>query len=121
MSNSWLLERALERQRGALEAGLDALGHADLRSARRMASTAAPSDAPGARLKETVTTGNWSWCAMASVAGLLTIVATAFSGTCWPPLAGHVHLFERGEPVGNSGACSSTTRYWSALGEDGGD
>ena len=30
-----------------------------------MCSTAAPSDAPGARLKDSVTTGNWLWWLMA--------------------------------------------------------
>jgi len=32
--------------------------------ARLMASTAAPSDAPGARLNDSVTAGNWPSCAM---------------------------------------------------------
>ena len=48
-----------ERERRALEGRADAGGHADAAvSAFSMASTAAPSEAPGARLKETVVAGN---------------------------------------------------------------
>src|SRR5438034_775912 len=34
------------------------------RAAPLMASTASPSEAPGARLNEIVTAGNWPWCAI---------------------------------------------------------
>src|ERR1700749_2589821 len=49
------------------------------------ASTASPSDAFGARLKERVTTGNWPWCSMAMGAVRVSMVLKELSGTC-PPL-----------------------------------
>ena len=57
------------------------------RSADEMMLTASPSAAPGARLKESVTEGNCSWCAIASGAVVRVIWAKAESGTCvfdWP-------------------------------------
>ena len=52
---------------------------------RFTAFTASPSEAPGARLKESVTTGNWPWW--------FTVMGTAFSSTrlkalsgTWPPV-----------------------------------
>src|SRR4051794_30949186 len=50
--------------------------------ARATASTASPSDAPGARLKLSVTDGNCAWCVIASGAVLRSIVAIADKGTC---------------------------------------
>ena len=61
--------------------------HADLASApRRMASTASPSEAPGARLKETVVAGNWPRRSICSGAVCSSKVAIADSGTCLPPV-----------------------------------
>ncbi len=53
------------------------------------ASTASPSDAFGARLKESVITGNWPW--WLTVMGALVICrwVKALSGT-WPPLGNAV-------------------------------
>ncbi len=52
-------ERRAERERRALEAELRARGHAELLLADSIASTASPSEAPGARLNEIVAAGNW--------------------------------------------------------------
>ena len=49
-----------------------------------MRSTAWPSAVPGARLKETVTAGNWPWWLMVSGATLLLNLATVLIGTCAP-------------------------------------
>ena len=50
-----------------------------------MARTAWPSEAPGARLKESVTAGNWPWWLMASGAVLGAKRVKALSGT-WAPV-----------------------------------
>ena len=47
--------------------------------------TASPSDVPGARLNETVTTGNCPWWLMASGALAVSMVVNAPSGTAPPP------------------------------------
>ena len=52
-------------------------------SAALIWSTAAPSDAPGARLNEIVVTGNCFRCEICSGDGLTTKLATEFSGV-WP-------------------------------------
>ncbi len=52
--------------------------------AATMASTAWPSEAPGARLKEMVVAGNWLSRSSLSGAVRSSKVATADSGTCLP-------------------------------------
>ena len=53
-------QRGLERLRGALERALQRERRAELRCGScRSPSTASPSAAPGARLNEIVTAGNW--------------------------------------------------------------
>ena len=52
--------------------------------AATMASTAWPSDAPGARLKEMVVAGNWLSRSSRSGAVRCSKVAMADSGTCLP-------------------------------------
>src|SRR5574337_1580475 len=52
-----------------------------------IASTAAPSDAPGARLNDTVADGNCPTWLIASAAGCSTTAATDASGTCTVPVA----------------------------------
>ena len=52
-----------------------------------MTSTAAPSDTPGARLKETVTAGNWPWWLTRSGVARSSMVVKVESGTCPPPAA----------------------------------
>src|SRR5579862_2157874 len=54
-------------------------------STRFTAFTASPSEASGARLKESVTTGNWPWWLMVMGALVSSIFVKAESGTC-PPL-----------------------------------
>ena len=55
-------QRVLKRLRGALEARLDARREADLAARPAwIAFTASPSETPGARLNESVTTGNCPW------------------------------------------------------------
>ena len=49
------------------------------------AVTASPSEAPGARLKESVTTGNWPWWFTVMGAFISSTWVKAASGTC-PPL-----------------------------------
>ena len=51
-----------------------------------IASTASPSAYRGARLKDSVTDGNWPWWLMVSGATFSVKRATALSGT-WTPLA----------------------------------
>src|ERR1700733_3753913 len=48
---------------------------------RLTASTAWPSEEPSATLKDTVTTGNWPWCAMVSGEGFISKCVNAESGT----------------------------------------
>ena len=82
-------QQRLLRQRGlkglgrALEAGLDA-GRQVRGPAwpARWPSTASPSETPGARLKESVTTGNWPWWLTASGAVPVSMRVKALSGTC---------------------------------------
>jgi len=50
-----------------------------------MPSTAWPSEAPAARLKDTVAAGNWPWCDSDSTAGRWVMRATVESGT-GPPV-----------------------------------
>src|SRR5204863_8202777 len=52
------------------------------RSADAMMLTASPKASPGVRLKESVTEGNCSWCAIASGAVMRVIWAKAESWTC---------------------------------------
>ena len=55
-------QRILERRGRALEAGLDARAACRSRcSALLIAFTASPSETPGARLNDSVTTGNCPW------------------------------------------------------------
>src|SRR5271156_1139499 len=49
--------------------------------ARLTASTACPREEPSATLKDTVTTGNWPWCAMVSGEGFISKCVKAESGT----------------------------------------
>src|ERR1700742_1285063 len=49
--------------------------------ARLTASTAWPSEEPSATLKDTVTTGNWPWCAMVSGEGFISKWVNAERGT----------------------------------------
>ncbi len=49
-----------------------------------MALTAAPSEAPGCRLKESVTAGNCPWWTMVRGASSVFKLAKALSGTAWP-------------------------------------
>ncbi len=81
-------------------------------SAALMASTAAPSDAPRARLNEMVADGNWPWWLTTSEPGCSTTVAKAPSGTCWPPLEATRRSYSDCGPSCNCGSASSTTRYW---------
>ena len=76
---------AAEGLGGPLEAGLDAGGQPELGAARSIARTASPSEAPGARLKDTVTTGNCPWWLTES--GVLDVWTRvkAPSGTGPPP------------------------------------
>src|SRR5215472_15772377 len=59
--------------------------------ARFTASTAAPSDEPGARLKESVTTGNWPWWLTVIGADWKSTWVNAESGTC-PPVGNTVEV-----------------------------
>ena len=52
-----------------------------------MAATASPSERPGARLKDSVTEGNWSWWLIVSGATELSLRVKAESGTIWPEAA----------------------------------
>ena len=61
-------------------------GRPSSRVTRSMDFTAAPSDTPGARLKETVTAGNWPWWLTASAAACCSMLASVDSGT-WPQAA----------------------------------
>src|SRR5215208_3377450 len=54
-------------------------------STRWSALTASPREAPGARLKDSVTTGNWPRCWMEIGAELSSTRDSRFRGTC-PPL-----------------------------------
>src|SRR5215469_16116568 len=47
-------------------------------------SIASPSEALGARLNDSVTTGNWPWCVIAIGTALVSSRENALSGT-WPP------------------------------------
>ena len=49
-----------------------------------IALVALPSDSPGARLNEIVTTGNCPWWLMASRAGIVSKWLKVESGTCCP-------------------------------------
>ena len=49
------------------------------------AFTASPSEASGARLKESVTTGNWPWWFTVIGTEVISTWLNALSGT-WPPL-----------------------------------
>src|SRR4249920_2011170 len=57
-------------------------GRSSLASSALIASTAAPSEAPGARLNDTVADGNCATWLIASATGRSTIRATADNGTC---------------------------------------
>ena len=82
------------------------------RMARPMAFTASPSATPSPRLKESVTAGNWPWWFTLSAVVLWLTVAIAPSGTC-PPEGVRTYSFSSCEGSDwNSGATSSTTRYW---------
>ena len=59
-------------------------GNPTSRSAAWMAETASLSEAPRARLNESVTAGNWPWWAMASGVLRETKRAKASRGTCAP-------------------------------------
>src|ERR1700690_2881714 len=65
--------------------------------ARFTAFTASPSAAPGARLNESVTTGNWPWWLMVIGDALVSTWAKAASGI-WPPLGNAVSEAEVGLP-----------------------
>ena len=51
-------------------------------------ATASLSAAPGARLKDSVTAGNWPWWLMVSGATVSVKRATVLSGTCTPAAPG---------------------------------
>ena len=51
---------------------------------RWISATASLSAAPGAKLKDSVTAGNWPWWLMVSGATVLVKRATVLSGTCTP-------------------------------------
>ena len=76
-------ERGLKGEGRALEAQDEALRQGERGTFARIASTAAPSEAPGARLKETKAAGNWPRWSICSGAGRSLIRAIADSGT-WP-------------------------------------
>ncbi len=63
-------------------------------SAAEMAATASPSEAPGARLKLSVTAGNCSSCMTASGAVVRSTVATVLSGTRLTEAVGRIGRFE---------------------------
>ena len=76
------------------------------------AFTAAPSEAPGARLKETVTTGNCPWWLTASGVVVSSTRVKAPSGT-EPPVVERRKMSERSCGLRwKPGLVSSTTRYW---------
>src|SRR2546423_14968092 len=84
------------------------------RSALRIASTASPSAAPGARLNDTVVAGNWPRWLIANGAVCSMICATADSGTC-PFVAvddGREIALNDDRDCRNFGAASRITRYW---------
>ena len=62
-------ERLAERLRRAVNAARIAGGRSSVARARSIASTASPSETPCAVLNDSVTDGNWPWCAIASGAG----------------------------------------------------
>ncbi len=89
-------------------------------SALRIASTAAPSEAPGARLNEIVAAGNWPRWLIDSGAVCSTTSAIADSGTC--PLVGgrgrQVDRAERGQRLLRLGIGFEDHAVLVGLGED---
>ncbi len=81
-------EVVAERKRGALERRADAGGHLDLALGLLITSTAAPSEAPGARLNDTVLAGNCAWWVISSGRCSMVTFAIVDSGTCPPPADG---------------------------------
>ncbi|MNQ97805.1 hypothetical protein D3C85_1134700 [compost metagenome] len=81
-------------------------------SAAVMFSTASDSDAPGARLNDTVTMGNWSSRFTASTVLPSVMCATEDSGTCAPVEVGTWICPSAAGDIWNCGCTSSTTRYW---------
>ncbi len=74
--------------------------------------TASPSDAPGARLNEIVTTGNCPWWLTASGAVVVSIWVKALSGTEPPVVERRKSSLRSAGPFWKAGLFSSTTRYW---------
>ena len=112
ISNSVLPSEALKRQRRALVTGADAQRQADFLLGASMAFTASPSEAPGARLNDTVATGNWPRWLIDSGVGRSDNSAIADSGTCLPLLEGMRKSFSASGELCAAGSTSSTTRYW---------
>ncbi|MNV22477.1 hypothetical protein D3C71_1134520 [compost metagenome] len=79
-----------------------------------MACTASPSDAPGARLNENVTAGNWPTWLINRCAGRCSMRAMPFNGTCLPSGPATCRRAMASGPKATSGRASSTTRYWLA-------
>ena len=92
-----------------------------LRFAARIASTASPSEAPGARLKEMVAAGNWPRWLTSSGAGFSLTRATDDSGTCPPPVAGDVDVVQRRRALLELGLHLEHHAVLVGLGEDGRD
>src|SRR2546426_10557201 len=82
------------------------------RSAVWMARTAWPRETPGARLKESVTAGNWPWGLMARAGGPVSKWLKAESGT-WAPVADLTEMALRASGAcWDWGATPRTTWYW---------
>ncbi|MNT09507.1 hypothetical protein D3C72_1442930 [compost metagenome] len=89
-------------------------GNATCACAACTASTASPSDAPGARLNDSVAAGNWPTWLRSSAVGPCSTRATAPSGTVWPLLLRTRRPVIASGPGCRAGSASSTTRYWLA-------
>jgi hypothetical protein len=90
------------------------------RAVRWVAASAAPSAAPGARLNEIVTAGNWPWCVIASGCVAEEMRAIARSGTAAASCrdAGAVALLAL--LLGESGPVSGASRLVEGVGASSG-
>ena len=79
-----------------------------------IAATALPSDAPGARLNDIVTAGNWPAWLITSWVLRSRIVARLDSGTWRPSDVATNTCPSASGPTWKRGSISSTTRYWLA-------
>ena len=86
MRNSWLLSEAWKACAAPWKLVMMLSGMPMPASACWMASTAAPSDAPGARLNDTVVAGNWPIWVICSGAVSTRMLATTESGIGAPPV-----------------------------------